>query len=102
MSKEYKSMPFWHFFVGLVAISYLSMGFMLVYQYLAISMSLPGRFLTVLHDANGDWWLDIQFGHPVFIGWAVGAFTAACCYAWWKRNDKRAYREPEIESQPGF
>lgn len=96
------SMLFWHFFVGLGAISYLSMGFMLVYQYLAVTMNLPGRFLTVLHTSNGDWWLDIQWSHPVMIGWALCSLTSACAYAWWKRGDTKAYREPEIESQPGF
>jgi len=100
--KDNRSMLFWHFFVGLGAISYLSMGFMLLYQYAAVTMDLPGRFLTVLHDASGDWWLDIQWSHPVMIVWAACAFAAACGYAFWKRNDKRSYREPEVESQPGF
>lgn len=99
---ENRSMRFWHFFVGLGAISYLSMGFILVYQYLAISMDLPGQFLTVLHDSNGDWWLDIQWSHPMVITWAVASLIAATGYAWWKRNDSRAYRDPQVESQPGF
>ncbi|KAB1443053.1 hypothetical protein [Pseudodesulfovibrio senegalensis] len=91
-----------HFWVSLGATAYLSFAVMLLYQYLAIVNDLPGAFLSVLHEANGDWWLDADWSHPVFLGWLGCVLLFAAGYGLVRRKDNREYREPDIQSQPGF
>ncbi|SOB58731.1 conserved protein of unknown function [Pseudodesulfovibrio profundus] len=100
-SKIYKNM-FRHFFVGLGAITYLTLGFTLLYQYLGVINDWPGVFLTVMREASGDWWLDIDWTSPVLLGTFCITTLLAGIYAAVKRNDFGEYREPDIQSQSGF
>ncbi|WP_247648347.1 hypothetical protein [Pseudodesulfovibrio sp. zrk46] len=93
---------FRHFFVGLGAITYLTFGFTLVYQYIGLANDWPGVFLSVIHESSGDWWLDIDWASPVLVGTFCATTLAAALYAAWKRNDFVEYREPEVQSQSGF
>lgn len=93
---------FRHFFVAFGAITYLLGAGMFLYQYLGVVNGWPGVFLSVVHDAAGDWWLDIDWTSPVI--WTFVSCTAAMAavYAVWKRDDQEGYRDPETQSQPGF
>ncbi|WP_243547299.1 hypothetical protein [Pseudodesulfovibrio tunisiensis] len=93
---------FRHFFVGLYAMTYLSFGFMLVYQYIGMKFDWPGVFLTMIHDAAGNPWLDVNWSHPVVLGWATLVLCAATVWGLFKRHDFMEYREAATESQPGF
>ncbi len=101
MNKTIKNF-FRHLWVGFNAMAYLSLALVLLYQYLAITYRLPGRFLTVLHDTRGDWWLDIQWGHPFVLVWLGCVFAFSAAYGFLRRHDSRKYREPGVESQSGF
>lgn len=100
-SKTFKNM-FRHFFIGLGAVTYLTFGFTLIYQYLGVVNGWPGVFLTVMREASGDWWLDVDWSSPVLLGTFLCTTVAAMGYATYKRNDFRQYREPNIQSQSGF
>lgn len=91
-----------HFWVSLGATAYLSFAVLLLYQYIAVVNNLPGAFLSVLREANGDWWLDADWSHPVFLGWLACVVFFALGYGFFRRNHNSEYREPEVESQPGF
>lgn len=93
---------FRHFFVGLGAITYLTFGFTLLYQYIGVTNDWPGVFLTVVHEPSGDWWLDMDWSSPVLLGTFCATTLGAALYAIWKRNDFIGYRESEIPSQHGF
>ncbi len=93
---------FRHFFVGMGAITYLTFGFTLLYQYIGVVNDWPGVFLTVVHEASGDWWLDIDWSSPVLLGTFGVTTVGAMIYALWRRNDFIEYREPETLSQSGF
>lgn len=93
---------FRHFFVGLGAITYLTLGFTLIYQYLGVVYDWPGIFLTVVHEASGDWWMDIDWTSPVLLGTFCMTTISALIYATVRRNDFIDYREPEVQSQSGF
>lgn len=91
-----------HLWVGFNASAYLSFAVVLLYQYLAVANDLPGRFLTVMHTDSGGWWMDIQWSHPFVFIWLGCVALFAVCYACKRRNDSSEYREPGVESQPGF
>jgi len=91
-----------HFFVGLGAITYLTLGFTLVYQYLGLMNGWPGIFLSVIHEASGDWWLDVDWSSPVLLGTFVATACMAAVYATIKRHDEGSYRDTEVESASGF
>ncbi len=99
--KTLKNM-FHHFVVGLGAITYRTWGFALLYQYLGVINDWPGVFLTVVHEASGDWWLDVDWTSPVLLGTFLCTTLAAIVYAAVRRNDFIGYREPDIQSQSGF
>lgn len=102
MSTDLFKNMFRHFFVGLGAITYLTVGFTLLYQYLGVVYDWPGVFLTVIHEQSGDWWLDIDWTSPVLLGTFISTTLAAMVYAALKRNDYGEYREPDVPSQTGF
>jgi NhaP-type Na+/H+ and K+/H+ antiporter len=91
-----------HFIVGLGAITYLTWGFALLYQYLGVINGWPGVFLRVVHESSGDWWLDVDWSSPVLVGTFVCTTLAALVYAIVRRNDYLGYRESQIPSQSGF
>jgi hypothetical protein len=100
-TRLFKNM-FRHFIVGLGAITYLTWGFTLLYQYLGVVNGWPGVFLTVVREASGDWWLDVDWSSPVLVGTFACTTLAALVYAVVRRNDFLGYREAEIQSQSGF
>lgn len=91
-----------HAFVALGAMAYLGAVPLLLYQYFGMLMDWPGVFLHVVHDANGDWWLDADWNSPV--PWAsMGVvLLSALIYGMLRRKDDGHYREPDVTSQPGF
>lgn len=91
-----------HFFVAFGGLFYMTSSLAFGYQYAATYYDLPGRALTVVHDAAGDWWLDVDWTHPFLLGWFAFLALGAFCHAVWRRNDTVEYREPEVQSQPGF
>ncbi|WP_291327051.1 hypothetical protein [Desulfovibrio sp. UCD-KL4C] len=93
---------FRHFFVGLGAMLYLFACPVLLYQYLGLMNHWPYIFISVIYDASGAWWLDVDKSSPVL--WCALLFTvlAAVIYAISKRNDYVGYREAEVQSQSGF
>lgn len=93
---------FRHFFVAFGACLYLGACPLFLYQYLGLMNDWPFVFLNIVYDASGDWWLDIQWYSPVI--WSTLLLTAliAVVYAVCKRHDLGEYREPDIQSQPGF
>ena len=93
---------FRHFLVGLGAMLYLFACPLFLYQYLGLMNDWPGVFISVIYDAAGDWWLDINWSSSVI--WTMLTFTVltAAVYAIRKRHDLVGYREPDIQSQPGF
>lgn len=93
---------FHHFFVGFGAITYLGGAAMFLYQYFGLMHDWPGVFLQVVHDAAGDWWLDIDWSSPVIWGTLGVTASLAACWAVYKRNDQLGYRESEVQSQHGF
>ncbi|MGE4290574.1 MAG: hypothetical protein AB7E32_00065 [Desulfovibrio sp.] len=93
---------FRHFFVALGALFYLGTALMLLYQYLGLTQGWPGLFLNVIYDEAGDWWLDINWASPVLIGFFCALFLGAGLWGWIRREDRVAYREPVVRSQPGF
>ena len=93
---------FRHFFVGLGALGYLLMVPVLLYQYLALMNDWPYLFLSIIYDASGDWWLDVNWQSSALWSTFLCIGVAALGYAYWKRNDYVEYREPEVQSQPGF
>lgn len=93
---------FRHFFVAAGALFYIGSMLMLLYQYLGLTQGWPGLFLSVIHDQAGDWWLDIDWTSPVLLGFFAAILLGAALYGWIRRRDFVAYREPVIQSQPGF
>ena len=93
---------FHHFIVGLGALGYLLMVPVLLYQYLGLMNDWPYLFLSIVHDTEGSWWLDVNWSAPAL--WiVVAAITlAAAVHAFIRRNDTLGYRESEIPSQVGF
>lgn len=93
---------FRHFFVAFGATLYLGACPLLLYQYFGVMNDWPFVFLSVIHDASGDWWLDINWYSSVI--WLSLLLTAliSVVYAFFKRHDYQEYREPDIQSQPGF
>jgi hypothetical protein len=102
MQKKLLKNMFHHFIVGLGAITYLTLGFTLLYQYIGAVNHWPGVFLSVIHEASGDWWLDVDWSSPVLLGTFLCTTAAAMVYATIKRNDFQGYRESDIPSQSGF
>lgn len=101
MNKTAKNF-FRHLWVGFNATAYLSFAAVLIYQYAAVSLNLPGRFLTVVRTDAGNWWMDVQWSHPLVFAWLGCVALFALGYACVRRNDSGEYREPGVESQPGF
>lgn len=93
---------FRHFFVAFGALLYLAACPMFLYQYLGLMNDWPFVFLSVIHDASGDWWLDINWYSPVIWSTLLLTTLMAVVYAACKRNDYGEYREPDVQSQPGF
>jgi len=93
---------FRHAFVAMGALTYLLAVPVLLYQYLGLLNDWPGLFLSVIHDASGDWWLDIHWSSPVLMAFFLLMALLALTYGILKRNDMVEYREPEVQSQAGF
>ena len=93
---------FRHFFVAFGATLYLGACPVFLYQYLGLMNDWPYVFLNVVYDASGDWWLDIAWHSPVIWSTVLLAAMTAVVYAAFKRNDLGEYREPKVQSQPGF
>ncbi len=93
---------FRHFFVGFGAMLYLGACPLFLYQYLGLINDWPYVFLSVIYDASSDWWLDINWYSPVI--WSMLLLTAltSIAYAACKRHDRGEYRDPDVQSQPGF
>jgi hypothetical protein len=91
-----------HFFVAFGAVTYLTFALVFLYQYLGLMNGWPGVFLSVVYDASGDWWLDIDWHSRVI--WTTLLLTCASsvAYAAYRRNDRGWYRNTEIQSQAGF
>lgn len=97
----YKNM-FRHFFVSFGAILYLGACPLLLYQYLGVVNGWPGVFLSVVRDASGDWWLDIDWHSDVILATLLLALLTSAAYAALRRHDYQEYREPGVQSQAGF
>ncbi len=93
---------FRHFFVAMGALSYLVACPVLLWQYIGLMNGWPYIFLNVVYDASGDWWLDINWYSPVIWSMLLLNVLTAIIYAYCKRNDLGEYREPDVQSQPGF
>ena len=93
---------FRHFFVALGALGYLLMVPVLLYQYLGLINGWPYLFLSIVHDAAGDWWLDVDWSSSVLWTTFLLIALAAAVYAFRRRHDLVEYREPEVQSQHGF
>lgn len=91
-----------HAFVAMGALSYLLAVPVLLYQYFGLMNGWPGLFLSVVHDASGDWWLDVHWSSPVLLAFFLLMGLLSVTYGVIKRNDLGEYREPEIQSQAGF
>lgn len=91
-----------HSFVAMGALTYLLAVPVLLYQYFGLLYGWPGLFLSVIHDASGDWWLDVHWSSPVLLGYFLLMGLLAVTYGVIKRHDLGEYREPDIQSQAGF
>jgi hypothetical protein len=91
-----------HFIVAFGALTYLMAMPLFLYQYLGLNYEWPGVFLNVVYDTSGDWWLDINWYSPVIWSTLIGSAVMSVAYAAYKRHDLGEYREPNVQSQPGF
>ncbi|HCO12521.1 MAG TPA: hypothetical protein DIT19_04775 [Desulfonauticus sp.] len=91
-----------HFIICFGGLFYGFSPLFFLYQCFGLFFELPGVFLHKITTPTGQWWIEINFKHQVFISFWIFLFLISFIYALFNLNNFRPYADSKIKSLPGF